>query len=248
LYNKVFKYPTKATDRATISKELGVLLHKYHYQEDLSSHTPNLEINASDGPFNIISKKYHLEHVETSLSNVVEKKYRWSKENASEFTRVFYYFTLVITLLVFIFRHTTTRTFFLSLLTGVLLTILTALILAFLHTNNSPFFLTLTIYTTLFFIGSLTAFYIRKRKVVTGILINLFVCVAPFIPLLIFFLYYQWKEDQPHNEQKTHMHLLISDFDKYVIYAETGGALLFLILLVVFINKVYRRWYSLPQE
>jgi len=245
LYNKIFKYP-QPTDKAVIRKELGMLLHKYHYQEDLSSHA--LEIYESDGPFDIVSKKYHLVHVGTSVSNIIEKKYRWSKENLPPFIRVFYYVTLVITLLVLIFRHTTTRTFFLSLLTGVLLTILTALILSFLHTADSDLLLALVNYTILFFAASLTAFYIGKRNVITGILINLFVALAPFFPLLIFLWYVAWKKEQVYKQQMVNVYVNYPDLEKFIPYVEAGSALLFIILLVVYINKVYRRWYSLPQE
>ena len=248
LYNKVFKYPQHAADRATISKELGVLLHKYHYQEDLPSHSRNLEIEENDGPFDIVSKKYHLVHVQTAFSNIIEKKYRWSKENLPPYIRVFYYVTLIITLLVFIFRHTTTRTFFLSLLTGVLLAILTGLTFAFFHSEDSTFLLTIVNYTILFFLASLLVFYIHTRKVVTGIFINLFVSLVPFFPLFIFFWYDAWKKEQIYKQYGGDVQGVITNIDKYIVYAETGGALLFIILLVTYINKVYRRWYSLPQE
>jgi len=36
--------------------------------------------------------------------------------------------------------------------------------------------------------------------------------------------------------------------DQCFLYAETGGAVLFLVLLATYIHKLYRRWYSLPEN
>jgi len=244
IYKMIYQTPHPAYDRAVISKELGLLLQKYRYPKD--SRYYNVDYERDDNPFEIVLKKYQLYNIETSISHIVSKKYRWKMPDLADYLRVFYYFTLGITLLVFIFRQSTIRTFFLSLLAGVLLTIFTAMILSFFHTSDADDFALLTVYVILFFLGSLTAWSVKKRRVVTGILINLFVFMVPVFPLLIYSWYVAVKRAQYYRpEFRT---VAMPDFDNYYIYFETGGALLLLILLATYISKVYRKWYSLPED
>ena len=137
------------------------------------------------------------------------------------------------------------RTFFLSLLTGVLLTILTALMFSFAHYNETSFFACMIIYTFLFFLASLSTWTNKKRYAVTGIGINLFVFVILVFPLLIVGWCYTstkrryYAEDIPFD---------YAAWDPYFLLAEIGGTLLLLVLLATYIGKVYRHWYSLPED
>jgi hypothetical protein len=244
IYDKALRHPPAPAERATISKELDVLFQKYENPEDVKYYHRE-EINNNDGREDIIRKKYQLSYFNDNISDVVEKKYRWENDRLPDYIRAFYYVTLGITLLIFIFRHSTIRTFFLSLLTGVLLTIFTALILSFSHYEETTFFIWVIAYTILFFIGSLLAWSNKKRRAVTGIMINLFVFIVPVFPLLFVGWYYNWKNAQNYKEQ---LDLDLSYIHAYFFYAEIGGALLFLVLLATYIGKVYRRWYSLPED
>jgi hypothetical protein len=244
IYDKALRRPPTTTERATISKELGALIEKYQNPEDPKNYG-GLEIYSNDGPDEIARKRYRLGYMNGCISNIIEKKYRWTVDRLPDYTRLFYYVTLSITLLIFIFRHSTIRTFFLSLLTGVLLTIFTALILSFSHYEETTFFMWVIVYTILFFIGSLTVWSNKKRKAVTGIMINLFVFIVPVFPMLIVGWYYNWKRAQNYDQ---HLGLDLSYIENYFIYAEIGGALLFLVLLATYIGKLYRRWYSLPED
>ena len=244
IYNKALRRPPTPVERETIRKELGALIQKYENSEH-AKYYGGLEIDSDDGPDEIVRKRYRLGYTSGCISNLVEKKYRWTTDRLPDYTRLFYYTTLAITLLIFIFRHSTIRTFFLSLLTGVLLTIFTALILSFSHYSETTFFMWVIAYTILFFIGSLATWSNKKRKAVTGIMINLFVLIVPIFPLLIVGWYYNWKRSQNYEQ---HLELDLSYFEKYFFYAEIGGALLFLVLLATYIGKVYRRWYSLPED
>ena len=244
IYNKALRHPPTPAEKIKISKEVGVLIQKYETPEEVKYYQSE-EIDNNDGPEVIIRKKYRLIFLNDNISDVVEKKYRWEKDHLPDFIRAFYYFTLGITLLIFIFRHSTIRTFFLSLLTGVLLTIFTALILSFSHYSETTFFMWVIAYTILFFIGSLTTWSNKKRKAVTGIMINLFVFIVPIFPLLIVGCYYNWKREQNYDRLVPEDLSYIQD---YFFYAEIGGVLLFLVLLATYIGKVYRRWYSLPEN
>jgi hypothetical protein len=242
IYHTVLRRPPPPNELATIKKELGLLLQKYRRPEPYSR---SLEIDDNDGPFEIVHKKYQLGNINNSIGDVISKKYRWTMEYLPRYVRLFYYFTLTITLLIFIFRHSTVRTFFLSLLSGVLLAIFTAFVLSFLHAKDTTNFALMIIYPILFFIGSLLVWSNRKRKLITGILINLFVFYVPAFPLLIVGWYDALKREQ---YDRIGEQVDLSYIDQYYFYAEIGGALLLLVLLASYIGKVYRRWYALPED
>ncbi len=243
LFHKVFGHQPTPAERERISKELGLLLQKYHYPS--GDYSRGLEPHVNDSPFESVRKKYWLGKIENNIGHVIEKKYRWSDRHLSDFIRLFYYFTLGISLLILVFRHSTVRTFFLTLLTGVLLTIFTTLVLSFSHINEITFFIWLIAYTVLFFAGSLVTWSNKKRKAVSGILINLFVLIVTAFPVLFVGCYYNWKREQNSNRVEYED---LSYIQMYFFYAEIGGALLLLILLATYIGKVYRRWYSLPED
>src|SRR5690606_6447207 len=135
IYEKLIRHYTPP-DKSAVYAELKTFLAKYDlgrknqaaYYQDYSYYT---EDAVSHNYVQQIQKKYNLGDVSESLRNIIQRKYRWAPDRLTNYLRILYYFALSISLLVFIFRHTTTRTFFLSLLTGVLLTLFTALLMAF---------------------------------------------------------------------------------------------------------------------
>lgn len=243
LFHKIYGPPPSKAARDKISKELKALLNKYRYPKKEWDGAAELE---RAGPFRKIDVKYQLEDVNSGISDVVTKKYRWDSNRLPGSVRIFYYITLAITLLIFVFRHSTVRTFFLSLLTGVLLIIFSALLFSFSHFEETAVYATLVVYTLLFFFFSLATWANKKRFAITGIGINLFVFIITFIPLVIVSWCRAIANDR-HNDNKT-IPFDYSSWDHYYLYAEIGGAVLLLILLSTYIHKVYRRWYSLPEN
>jgi hypothetical protein len=242
LYKKIYRHPPTLNEEVTIRKELDVLLGKYYYPHGYGY--DNVFEHDLDVYFQSVQNEYRLTNVEMSIIEIVSKKYRWGNWQPWQYIRIFYYFTLGITLLIFIFRHSTVRAFFLTLLTGVLLAIITALIFSFANVEESTGFAWMAVYTILFFLGSLSAWKNQKRKVVTGIMINLFVLLIPFLPLLFVRWSYELKIPRFHEDPP----IDYVAWDNYFLLAEIGGAVLLLILLATYIGKVYRRWYSLPED
>jgi hypothetical protein len=242
LYKKIYRHPPAANEEVTIRKELDVLLRKYYYPHGYGY--DNVIEHELDVYFQGVQREYRLANVQMSIAEIVSKKYRWEIWQRWQYVRIFYYFTIGITLLIFIFRHSTVRTFFLTLLTGVLLAIITAIIFAFANVEESTGFAWMAVYTILFFLGSLSAWKNQKRKVVTGIMINLFVFMILLLPWVIVSSCYELKRPRFHEDPPIDS----AAWDRYFLLAETGGALLLLILLATYIGKVYRRWYSLPED
>jgi hypothetical protein len=246
IYNRALKHPPTPAEVRTIAKELNELQRKYIRFKKSDYITYGDAILQGDAPHDVVLKKYHVNSLNNNIWNIVSKKYSFSERHFTEFIRIFYYFTLGITLLVFIFRHTTVRTFFLSLLSGVLLAIFTAMMLSFFSYNGSATFIGWVIgYTLIFFVGSIFTFSSTKRNMLNGIFINLFVFIVPVLPLLVVDFIYEMMKDQHYLEYRTYEWPVM---EQYLLYAEIGGAVLFLVLLATYINKLYRRWYSLPEH
>lgn len=243
LYHQAVK-PTPPANKEVIGKELNLLLQKYFVPDD-SIYTYDILIEKNDSEFEVIRKKYRLSYINGCISNVVEKKYRWAPDHLPLFVRIFYYTGLGISLLIFMFRHSTGKTFFLSLLTAVLLTIFTSLFLAYSGFDETAFFMALIIYTLLFFLGSLSSWMTKTRNVLAGIATNLFVLLIPVFPLVAAAWYYQVKRRENRDDPAAPSFTVP---DSYWLIAEWAGAILFLILLATYIHRVYRRWYSLPEE
>jgi hypothetical protein len=243
LFRKVYGHQPAPVQRNIIKQELSVLLQKYEYPKYASY--PAVEIEA-ETPREIIHKVYRIGHVDSSISYIFKRKYRWSDRDLQVYIRIFYYLALGISLLIFIFRHTTIRTFFLSILAGVLITIFTALIASLTRPGGVYILGWLIAYAFLFFFLSLTVWRAKKRSAITGIAINLFVFVVVALPLAMMGWYYEYLESQFYFE--TQRYIEPFDMAKYAVYAEVGGSVLLLVLLSTYISKVYRQWYSLPEN
>lgn len=246
LYQKVFRNYSPP-NRQAVRTELYRLLDKYRLGLEKTQSYEYGDVE-KDMHRKII-EKYDLYDVEHSIDNITERKYRWRRENTEWMIRLCYYAALIITLLVFIYRHSTRKIFFLSMLVAILLTILTSLIGAYFTPQESSIYLWLMAYTVLFFAVSLFSFRTRIRHVVTGIGINLFVLMVVSFPLCLVAYYYR-NIVEKNRLLPEPQYVYIDEETRYrsILYAEIAGLLLLLILLAAYIPKVYRKWYALPEE
>ncbi|MCS3795560.1 hypothetical protein [Niastella sp. OAS944] len=244
LFRKVHGHRSTLAQQDTIYKELSLLLKKYEYPVYASY--PTVEVGTSDSRWEIIQKKYRLPGIESSISHVLKKKYRWNGNDLQVYIRIFYYLTLGFTLLIFIFRHTTVRTFFLSILAGVLITIFTVLILSFARAEAIQVLVCLSAYVVLFLFLASTVFWAKKRSAISGIALNIFTLIVAAVPISLLALYYEYR----HRQLRLNNIYDVEPFDleKYAIYAEVGGSVLLLVLISTYLSKAYRRWYALPEN
>ena len=113
LYKKVirnFRHP----DRRAVRTELNRLLAKYKVEEKKPPYGYDYysDVERKDLYYRI-EEKYGLSGIGNSIDHIAERKYRWRGRDAFLFLRFYLYSTLIVTLLVFIYRHTTRKTFFL---------------------------------------------------------------------------------------------------------------------------------------
>jgi len=247
VYRTVLK-DFKKPDRAALLKRMDALKTKWSAgsRYGYSYMDGDMGYNNDDRYETKISKKYSLGMISNGIDNAVTKKYAWVRDWPG-YLRIFYYTTLVLTLLVFIFRHTTVKTFFLSLLTAVILAIFTALLLVMSNGNETSILSFLVVYFIVFAILALSIFSIKTRKAVQGIGLNLFLFMTPFMPL-VFVALNQAMKEQRYYAPGYYYKPEADHFTLYLHIAEVAGSVMFLILLEPLFKKLYRRWFAAPEN
>ena len=238
LYRLVLQ-DNQPVNKESVKKELGRLFVKYSKLHDAESLSAGFEESYYDEVRSYMSKirdKYDLYFVNRRVESITEKKYRWSPGVIEVSWRVTYYITLALALLVLIFRHTTRRTFFLSLLTAVVLSILTGLFIAMSPYSEGSFYTWMIIYYIIFCVLSALVITARNRNVVSGIALNLAVLITPLMPLIITAAYYiaLHKKYDYIGRWESYNHFYKEEEYHYFL-AEIGGlVLLFLLLATLF--------------
>lgn len=247
LYRSIIRNYTKP-DRAALEKRLRELKEKWAVNSRWYGSYYNdydLTYNSNDSYETKIKKKYNLYNIGNGIDNAVDKKYEW-KRDWSVYLRVFYYVTLVLTLLLFIFRHSTVKTFFLSLLTAVVLAILTGLIMLVDYSGDETSLISfIVVYYIIFAALALTVFGAAIRRAVQGIGLNIFMFMTPFMPVVFLALndamhrarYYEpGYIDRPRH----------TEMDYFI--AEIIGAVLLFVLIELLFKKLYRKWFAAPEN
>lgn len=253
LYHQVLQN-RQSIDVPKVRMELGQLFIKYSNDHNPTTLSADFETYNRYGEKSYISKisdKYDLYQINNRIDHIADKKYRWDSELVDISWRLLYYFTLCLSVLVLIYRHTTRRTFFLSLLAAVVLTILTSLFIAMAphSANNKSFDIWMIAYFILFGILTGFIFYSRNRNVVSGIGLNLLVFMTPFMPMVITSLYYKSLHDSfqypydPIDYANT-----FKNEEYHFLLSEIGGGILLILLLATLYQMAYKKWFSLPEQ
>jgi hypothetical protein len=164
------------------------------------------------------------------------------------------YGALLFALLLFIFRHSTIRTFFLSLLAGVVLVILSSIFTAIFGSFETAVYEWYLFYFILFTIIGAWAFRHKNRKAIAGIAINLWVLMLSFIPSICVALYYEILDQHAYDLYERGITTSVEtayDYELKVLLvqvAEIAGPVLFLAAVYFYIHRLYRQWYALPEQ
>jgi hypothetical protein len=237
IYNRVIK-KYQQPDRLALIKRMKQLDEKY------ATDHPVFDYYADKTYSNIIEEKYNLREINWSIENIARKKYWWENSWQS-IIRVYWYISLVITLLVFIFRSTTVKTFFLSLLAGVILLIGSGILIGVFKFYEKGALVFILLYYLLFFITALSIKAAAVRNALQGIALNFTLFLTVFIPLTVVALHFEFVEEENYN----HVYdALLEKRSLYSFYAELAGIALLIILIEPLFRKLYKRWYSLPEE
>ena len=118
--------------------------------------------------------------------------------------------------------------------------------MSFAHAEAIHVLVLLSIYVVLFLFLSAMVFRAKKRSAISGIATNLFTFIVAAVPITLLLLYYEYRSRLLHDQGIYDVEPF--DLQKYTIYVEASGSVLLLILISTFLSKVYRRWYSLPEN
>ncbi len=190
------------------------------------------------GYFEKIKEKYKISPTGGVISDILDRK-NFLLSEVEIFIRVWYYPTLFLSLLIFIFRHTTVKTFFFSILAAVILAILTGLVISVTSRMEEIMFLNILFaYSILFGVLSVVGLTAKRRLFVFGMSIGFFLISIPMLPLLgrLIYLY------------KRRFELNYEGFDEHNFTYEIAGFVLLLFVIQFLVGWLYRKWYALPQE
>jgi hypothetical protein len=239
----------RPANKTEVEKELKALINKYsfgtysYYSDELDTYNPS----AKRSYFDAIYKRYNLYRADNGLSNLIEKKYRWYTGNESRF-RIWFYLSFILALFVFIFRHSTVKAFFLSILTCVVLLVLTALLLAFSRNNDiEAVYIFCLIYYLLFIAGAFIGNSRKIRGTITGISLNIVTFFTFLIPIIAVQLYYEGQDKlyRINDNFPTGYHETKNNVE---LFTEIGSIVLFLILLQPGFKRLYRSWFAKPEQ
>jgi hypothetical protein len=238
-------------NRAALIKRMEAFKIKYAADSRYGSYYDGEDSYRTDDSYDTkIKKKYGIIRINNGIDNAVGKKYTWIND-WEIFLRVFYYTTFALTLLVFIFRHSTVKTFFLSLLTAVVLSIFTGLMIAISRGEATTALSFIIFYYIIFIIIALTIFSANKRTAIQGIGLNLFVFMTPFIPLVFVALNEAMQYSRYYENDPGYNNYVVReprDTAMYFLIAEIAGSVIFLVLVELLFRKLYRKWFAAAEN
>lgn len=249
IYNQVYHGNLPPADVQQLQREFFDISQKYRDP----ANEDDYYWNYSTDPYSIVVTKYKVGQVNAGIDHIADRYYRWEDDEIVVAVHVIYYIAMFLGLCLFIFRHSTIRTFFLSVLTAILLAIVTGIIGVLVEFEAEGAIITVFVYFAFFVIFSLTTVTWKVRSVFSGIALNLAAVCTPFIPLLCVALYYQVNRAEYYdyyyspyyNDQ---MALSRANMHMYYWLSEIFGFVILLIMIETVYKWAYRRWYSAPEE
>ncbi len=247
IYNRVFD--------DSQSEEVSQLVRRYHSiadkyrSEDEDIYSYYLMDSLTD-----MRTLYNVGQVNAGIGNIASRFFRWEREEIAISLRVCYYISIFLAMSLFIFRHSTIKTFFLSILAAILIAIITGIFLAFSGSDEEGVLITAIVYYFIFLTVALAMSKYPTRTAVSGIALNLTVLLTPFIPILCTLLYHQINrydyysytynpyDDYGYSETQRSLEYL------HYLIAEIMGLVIMLILSETGYKWLFRRWYSAPEE
>lgn len=251
IYNIVYgnNYPE---EKSKLNREFNAIADKYR------SRNPDLDFTGmyyTGNPIDAALEKYALYDINNSLGNIGDRLFRFRHDELQVVVRIALYFSMFLGLCMFVFRHSTIRTFFLSILFAILLAIISGVFMAMFRFDEWAVMLTALLYYLFFLVFALATIQRKVRSVFTGIALNLTAVMTPFVPLLLVGMYYEYVG---HNYAYYDVDLAIYNSDYVEIdrstellhynIAEIFGFVILLIMIETVFKWMYRKWYAAPEE
>jgi hypothetical protein len=253
LYHSARMARAKGIDSKQYFQDIVKLLRKYERGwSDVDLYRKMYRKDIRIESFGEISTKYDVYPVNSKIGNISTIMTRWLPDDLMLYLHITVFLSVCLSLLVYLYRHTTLVAFFLTFLVGFLLYILSALVLIIsrYHNDEGTIYMICIGFFLLFAGLGISNLWARKRSMVKGIALNLFLLTFQFLPLLLTMIYY-------HYLEKKYSHLsyssdeyqrLFEDKNSHLLLSGWLGLFLLLVAIEFCFKKLYVKWYALPQE
>ncbi len=267
LFHKIIKKAPIVTDRKNLIDELKQLIKKYWakgshvYRYNRYSHEPGTESKESnrgtcpEAYIEYINDKYNIYELDEGIKNISNRYYMWQSNRLGFLVYPLYYISLALSLLLFLFRHNRKKSFFYSLLAGVVLFILSATFLALTRSNSETVLSLMIVYMVVFGVLASGIFKAKRKSLLQDISKNLFIFFIPILPLVCTALYYNIKKANfrlNHDSSSPAYSELYHEAFKYedlvIECSQVFGFILLLLLLQFVFSKMLRKAYALPEN
>ncbi len=250
--SKIYKEAKKLSGKSKIKPKfhLNSLLNKYRTDAQnlfARQQNENEDVFKED-----ISLKYDLVKVQSGLNNLMQRNGSWLYTQQIPLFSIYYNLVLTIALLVFIFRHTTKKAFFLSLLYAFVLYAIAGIIiqalLIKLSIDNSA-------YSVFFFIILCLILLTQRKRLYRstnyGIVLNMFVVMIISYPTLIIKFLLDLNQVVKMEQGGATITQIIPIPESFSTNLLTAVLFLqipfFMICIFLFIHDLYKKWYALPE-
>jgi hypothetical protein len=221
----------------------------YYYYNQMSS--DEAAIDYYDDPQAFMNVKHRAEAIDSGIYHITSRMHPFGYSNTWAVFLFVFYLALGLTIILFGFRHMTVRTFFFTLLAGIVITIITALFFAMLRGNEfTVFAVVYLLYFVTFFALSYTIPYSKVRSLVKGIALNFSMLMIMPVPVIIVGMYYEIAEKRyyaTHSYEEI-IYPIFPERDFVYGLSQAAGAALLLVMVMFYFSKRYKQWYAQPEE
>ena len=246
-----FEYviPDNDLDTALTANEIRKLIKRYTPRNDndyyrYHTYTAN---NQESYIQPTIIEAYHIDGASRGIDRILRKQQIVQWRYIGFVLLTVYFVSLGIALLLFVFRHSTVKTFFVTLAAAAILLIITAMILALCNAEDLQAAAVFYFYYIVFGIVAFSVFSNRKRSIITGIAINLTTLLFPALLPVGVGLYLD------HQCRYDNVNILAQEYcypyrDEIAIGSGIVTSLLVMVFILLVAHRLYRRWYALPED
>lgn len=258
LYDLVYKKKV-LLGNDEVAHRLDVLKKKYYHTTEsgisYNGYDYDMPVIDQENLMDHLDNKYDLREIRTSLYHIHRRERMFRPRDTEVFVRAIGYFALAATLLLFAFRHTTIKTFFVSILAGVILAIITGLIIAFIRFDEIVAAVLMIVYFVIFLVLALSIPFSKKRSLVKGVALNFALILTFPIPVICVALYYSWVRMQYYGYgylyytgDNSEYIDKIANREWHFHLAEYVGIPVLLVMVGFVFSGLYRKWYAQPEE
>lgn len=222
----------------------------YSYYNEMMS-ADEAAINYYDDPQAFMNVKHRIYAIDSGIYHITSRMHPFGVSGWWFIMLAVFYVALGLTLVLFGFRHMTVRTFFFTLLAGIVITIITALFFAMLRGNQfSTFAVVYLLYFVAFFAISFTIPYSKVRSLVKGIALNFSMLMVMPVPVIIAAMYYEIAEKRYYatHGYENIIYPVFPEKNFVMGLTQVIGAVVLLVLVTFYFSKRYRQWYAQPEE